>query len=70
MAEKKDDRWIQGAIENPGEFTEKAERHGMTVRRFIRHVLRNKKRFPKETIKQANLAKILRRIAKRRKKEG
>jgi len=68
MAEKK--RWIQGAIEHPGEFTEKARRHGMTVSQFVRHVLKNKNKFSTETVRQAYLARTLRKMAKKRRKEG
>ena len=51
--------WISGAIKDPGAFSAKAKRHGMTTKAFANHVLANKDDFPAKTEKQANLAKTL-----------
>jgi len=53
------EQWIKGAIKDPGAFTAKAKRHGMTAKEFARHVLANKDKFPAKTEKQANLLKTL-----------
>ena len=53
------EQWIKGAIKDPGAFTAKAKRHGMTPKEFARHVLANKDKFPAKTEKQANLLKTL-----------
>jgi len=51
--------WISGAIKNPGAFSAKAKRHGMSTKEFANHVLSHKDDFPAKTEKQANLAKTL-----------
>lgn len=51
--------WISGAIKDPGAFSAKAKRHGMSTKAFANHVLANKDDFPAKTEKQANLAKTL-----------
>jgi len=61
-------KWIQEAIKRPGEFTEKARRRGMTVAQFAEHVIRNPERYDTRTVRQAHLAKTLRKLARRRKK--
>jgi len=61
MAEEK---FIQKAIKRPGAFTEKAKRAGMSVQAFARRVLANPDKFDARTVKQANLARTLSRLAK------
>jgi hypothetical protein len=61
-------KWIQEAIKRPGEFTEKARRRGMTVAQFAEQVIRNPERYDTRTVRQAHLAKTLRKLARRRKK--
>ena len=51
--------WIKGAIKDPGAFTAKAKRHGMSTKEFASYVLSHKDDFPSKTEKQANLAKTL-----------
>ena len=51
--------WIKGAIKNPGAFSAKAKRHGMSTKEFASYVLSHKDDFPSKTEKQANLAKTL-----------
>jgi hypothetical protein len=53
------DKWIQGAVKHPGAFTKKAKSHGMTAKEFANKVLANKKDYPANTEKQAQLAKTL-----------
>lgn len=67
MAEDK--KWIQGAIKHPGAFTKKAEEHGMSVSEFAAKVTANPDEYDKSTVRQANLAKTLRKLRKH-KKEG
>jgi hypothetical protein len=68
-ARKSSDRkWIQKAIKRPGAFTEKARRRGMTVAQFAEQVIRNPERYDTRTVRQAHLARTLRKLAKRRKK--
>jgi hypothetical protein len=52
-------KWIQKAIKNPGAFTRKAERRGMTPAQFQRKVLSNPDGFDTTTVRQANLRKTL-----------
>jgi hypothetical protein len=56
---KEAEEWIKGAIKDPGAFSAKAKRHGMSTKEFARHVLAHKDDFPAKTEKQANLAKTL-----------
>lgn len=67
MAEDK--KWIQSAIKHPGAFTKKAEEHGMSVSEFAAKVTANPDKYDKSTVRQANLAKTLRKLRKH-KKEG
>jgi hypothetical protein len=67
VAENK--KWIQGAIKHPGAFTKKAEEHGMSVSEFAAKVTANPNEYDKTTVRQANLAKTLRKLRKH-KKEG
>jgi hypothetical protein len=56
---KEAEEWIKGAIKDPGAFTAKAKRHGMSTKEFANYVLSHKDDFPSKTEKQANLAKTL-----------
>lgn len=64
MAEGKD--WIKGAIKHPGAFKEKAEKQGMSTAEFASKVTANPEEYDKSTVKQANLAKTLSKLRKRR----
>ena len=66
MAEDK--KWIQKAIEHPGAFTKKAEERGMSTSELASKVTSNPKEYDKTTVRQANLAKTLKKLRKR--KEG
>jgi hypothetical protein len=58
--------WIAGAIKRPGAFTAKAAKRGMTVPEFRSQVLSNPDRYDEVTVKQANLAKTLAKISRKR----
>lgn len=65
MASKKN--WIAGAIKRPGAFTKKAKKSGKSVSAMAAAVTKNPTRYSKLTVKQANLAKTLAKINKRKK---
>lgn len=64
----KDGKWIQGAVsEHPGAFSKKAKKAGMSTAEYTAKVTSNPGEYDKKTVKQANLAKTL---SKLRKKKG
>lgn len=66
MAE--DGKWIQGAVsKHPGAFSKKAKEAGMSTAEYAAKVTANPGEYDKKTVKQANLAKTL---TKLRKKKG
>ena len=67
MAAKKDKKWIQKAIKRPGAFTAKAKKANKTVAGMAAAVTKNPSRYSATTVRQANLAKTLRKISKKRK---
>lgn len=69
MATKKDDKWIQGAIKRPGAFTAKAKKKNMSVSAFATAVTKNPSKYSSTTVRQANLAKTLKKISAKRKKK-
>jgi hypothetical protein len=61
-------KWIQEATkEHPGVFSKKAKEAGMSTAEFAAKVTANPDQYDKKTVKQANLAKTL---SKLRKKKG
>lgn len=67
MKKKKNKRWIQGAIENPGAFTEWCKRRGYSgvTQKCIEEGMRSKN----PTIRRrANLARTLRKLARKKKR--
>jgi hypothetical protein len=62
MAEDK--KWIQKAIQHPGAFTKKAEERGMSVAELTAKVTANPDQYDKTTVRQANLAKTLKKLRK------
>lgn len=56
--------WIQKAVKNPGAFTRKAEARGMTTAQFAARVRANPARYGTATVRQANLARTLRKVRK------
>lgn len=67
MATKKSSNknWIQSAIKRPGAFTAKAKKAGKSVAGMAAAVTKNPSKYSKLTVKQANLAKTLRKINKK-----
>ena len=61
------DKWIQDAIKRPGAFTKKAEERGMSTKEFAAQVTENPKEYDTRTVRQANLAKTLSKLRKRKK---
>lgn len=66
MAKKK--KWISKAIKRPGALTRKAKRAGMSVAKYAAKVRANPNRYSAQTVKQANLAKTLKKMRKRKKR--
>ena len=62
------DKWIKDAIKRPGAFTKKAEERGMTATQFASKVTANPDEYDTRTVSQANLAKTLSKLRKRKKK--
>ena len=62
------DKWIKDAIKRPGAFTKKAEKRGMTASQFASKVTANPDKYDTRTVRQANLAKTLSKLRKRKKK--
>lgn len=60
-------KWIPDDLDK-GAFTKKAKHAGMSVQEYANYVLDNKDKFDTETIRQANLAKTFKKIARKRKK--
>lgn len=69
MAAKKDRKWIQKAIKRPGAFTKKAKKAGKSVSGMAAAVTKNPGRYSATTVRQANLAKTLKKIGSKRKKK-
>lgn len=64
----KDGKWIQEAVsKHPGAFSKKAKEAGMSTAEYASKVAANPDQYDKKTVKQANLAKTL---TKLRKKKG
>jgi hypothetical protein len=64
MAEEKN--WIQGAVEHPGAFTKKAQERGMSTAELAAKVTANPEEYDKTTVRQANLAKTLKKLRKKK----
>lgn len=70
MATKKNEKkWIQGAIKRPGAFTAKAKKAGKSVSGMAAAVTKNPSKYSKTTVRQANLAKTLKKITAKNKKK-
>ena len=63
----KDKKWIKKAIKNPGAFTAKAKRKGITTAQLQANVERNPDKYDEKTRKQAQLRETLVRINKDKK---
>lgn len=65
----KDGRWIQEAVsEHPGAFSKKAKKAGMSTAEYVSKVTSNPAEYDKKTVKQANLAKTLSKLRKKKNK--
>lgn len=64
MAEKK--KWIQDAIKRPGAFTKKAKAAKTGVQAYAKKVSANPEKYSTRTVKQANLAKTLTKMRKKK----
>ena len=60
----KNRNWIQKAIKHPGAFTKKAEERGVSVAELTAKVTANPDQYDKTTVRQANLAKTLKKLRK------
>ena len=59
-------KWIQGAVKHPGAFTAKAKAAGESVQQFAAQVTKPGSKASTQTKKQANLAKTLTRMSKKK----
>jgi hypothetical protein len=65
----KDEKWIQEAVsKRPGAFSKKAEDAGMSTAAYAAKVTANPEEHDKQTVKQANLAKTLSKLRKKKNK--
>ena len=64
---RKDKKWIKKAIKNPGAFTAKAKRKGITTAQLQANVEKNPEKYDEKTQKQAKLRETLVRINKDKK---
>lgn len=62
-------KWIQEAVsKRPGAFSKKAEEAGMSTAEYAKTVTANPDKYDKRTVKQANLAKTLTKLRKKKEK--
>lgn len=62
-------KWIQEAVsEHPGAFSKKAKEAGMSTAEYAKTVAANPDKYDKRTVKQANLAKTLTKLRKKKEK--
>ena len=59
--------WIKKAIKRPGAFTKKAKKAGMSTSAYAKKVTKKGSKASTRTKRQANLAKTLRKISRKRK---
>ena len=68
MAKKKSSNWIKAAVsKNPGAFKKKAEQAGMSTEALANKVTKPGSKSDATTKRQANLAKTLAKLRKRKK---
>lgn len=65
--EKKDKKWIDKAVKNPGSFTAKAKKRGITSAQLQANVEKDPDKFDEKTRKQAQLRKTLVKLNKKKK---
>lgn len=66
MAKKKKKKWIKGAIKRPGAFKKKAKKAGMSTSAYAKKVTKKGSKASTRTKRQANLAKTLGKMRKKR----
>jgi len=66
---KRKKNWIPEDLDE-GAFTAEAKKAGMGVQEYADYVLKNKEKFDTKTIRQANLAKVFARLARKKKKKN
>ena len=59
--------WIKSAVSDPGAFTAKAKKRGITTAQLQENVLSDPDKFDKKTVKQAQLRKTLVGLDKKKK---
>jgi hypothetical protein len=59
-------KWIQKAIKHPGAFTKKAKTAGMSVSEYATKVTKKGSKASSTTKRQANLAKTLKKMSKKK----
>lgn len=67
MAAKKKKRWIKSAITRPGAFRAKAKKAGMSTSAYAKKVTKKGSKASTRTKRQANLAKTLKKMRKKKK---
>ena len=60
-------KWIKKAIKRPGAFTKKAKAAGMSVSEYAEKVTKKGSKASSRTKRQANLAKTLKKMPKKKK---
>ena len=68
--QEKRKEWIKKAINNPGSFTGKAKKKGITTAQLQTKVEKNPDKYDEKTRKQAQLRETLVRLNKRNKGKG
>jgi tripartite-type tricarboxylate transporter receptor subunit TctC len=67
---EKDKKWIKKAVKNPGAFTAKAKRKGITSAQLQANVEKNPDKYDEKTQKQARLRETLVRINRDKKNKN
>ena len=67
---EKDKKWIKKAVKNPGAFTAKAKRKGITTAQLQANIEKNPDKYDEKTQKQAKLRETLVRINKDKKNKN
>ena len=68
--QEKRKEWIKKAINNPGSFTSKAKKKGITTAQLQTNIEKNPDKYDEKTRKQAQLRETLVRLNKRNKGKG
>ena len=63
------EKWIKGAIKRPGAFKAKAKKAGMSTSAYAKKVTKKGSKASTRTKRQANLAKTLGKMRKKKKRK-